>query len=294
MNYTKAIPIHSLTTQLQNVDFDLMLWGKKDSRYNSKVPHKHNYNEILIFFKGGGLHEIDFVDYPIESFSVHFVKAGMVHLVKRNVNSAGCSLLFKMEFFNDLPLGNHVLTYLPIHPANINGHPVLNLSAKEFIKIKNALTCLQEEYHKESPVRNALMQSYLQSFLLECTKALLANNKQNELSQKKLSASKLKVKDFLVLAERHFKEHFTLSDYARLLNINPNYLNELCKKELGKTASSLLHEKMIKEIKSQLCYTNEHIKSIAFALNFKELPHFRQYFQKHTGFTPTEFRKKML
>jgi AraC family transcriptional regulator, transcriptional activator of pobA len=294
MDQTKNVPIHSLTTQSHEVDFDLMLWGKKDSRYNSKVPHKHNYNEILIFFKGGGFHEIEFEDYAIESFSVHFVKAGMVHLVKRNVHSSGCSLLFKMEFFSDLPLSSQILSCLPIHPVNINAHPVLNLSAKGFAKIKNSLACLQEEYHKESPVRNALMQSYLQSFLLECTKGLLATNKQNELSQKKLSASKLKIKDFLVLAEQHFKEHFTLSDYARLLNINSNYLNELCKKELGKTASSLIHEKMIKEIKSQLCYTGENIKSIAFALNFKELPHFRQYFQKHTGFTPTEFRKKML
>jgi hypothetical protein len=35
------------------VDFDLLIWDKRDQDYDYEKPHRHNFHEVLVFYKGG-------------------------------------------------------------------------------------------------------------------------------------------------------------------------------------------------------------------------------------------------
>ena len=98
------------------------------------------------------------------------------------------------------------------------------------------------------------------------------------------------VKKFKQLIEEHYKENLSVKDFAGKLSITPSHLNETVKHIIGRTASDLIDEKMIIEIKKLLLHTDLTASEIAFALNFSDQSYFSKFFKKHTGLSPGEFR----
>ncbi|MBE0651418.1 MAG: AraC family transcriptional regulator [Bacteroidales bacterium] len=82
----------------------------------------------------------------------------------------------------------------------------------------------------------------------------------------------------------------TVKMCADKLNLTPNYLSDLLKKETGKNAREHIQYFLIEEAKNKLLISNETISQIAFALGFEYPQHFSKVFKKHTGYTPVEYR----
>ena len=84
-----------------------------------------------------------------------------------------------------------------------------------------------------------------------------------------------------------------VQDYAGLMAITEKYLNELCKKTAGKTASELIHERIILEAKRLLLHSDLNNKEVAYFLSFDDPSHFSKFFKRKTGRTPSQFRKEL-
>jgi AraC-like DNA-binding protein len=83
-------------------------------------------------------------------------------------------------------------------------------------------------------------------------------------------------------------------DYAALLFVTPNYLNNLCVKALGTPAGEVIRNRLLLEAKRLLVNGGTTISQIAYQLNFTDHSHFSKFFKKSTGQSPEEFRKKHL
>ena len=59
---------------------------------------------------------------------------------------------------------------------------------------------------------------------------------------------------------------------------------------MGRTASDLIDEKMIIEIKKLLLHTDLTATEVAYTLNFSDQSYFSKFFKKHVGMTPGDFR----
>lgn len=77
---------------------------------------------------------------------------------------------------------------------------------------------------------------------------------------------------------------------AEELNLSPNYLSDILKKETGLSALEHIHKSIIREAKTTLLISNKSISSIAYDLGFKYPQYFTRLFKKETGMTPREFR----
>jgi len=95
------------------------------------------------------------------------------------------------------------------------------------------------------------------------------------------------------LVDTHCKSEKLVSFYANQLNISANYLNILCKKYFHVSATALIHERLILEIKRMLLTTNKPIKAIASELGFYDIAYFSKFFKKYTQTTPKAFRGQM-
>ncbi len=279
----KSIPLHDFAQQIHLPKFEVALWKKEISKYDVSLPHRHNYYEMLVFLKGGGIHEIDFTAYPIKSNSLHFVSANQVHVVKRLPKSEGFSLLFAEDF----PSASFQLRELDFYKPGSNRS--LNLRAKEFAALKPLLQEIRTEFTANHPRKREVLQSLLQVFLIKAQRlyAQQAGNSKAPTEGNQFSHRLEK------LIEQHYMQHWRAGDYARALNISIIHLNKLCKQHYSRSTEALLQERLLLEVKRTLVYSNKTIKEICFDLHFEDPAYFVRFFKKHTGTTPLSYRKSV-
>lgn len=101
-----------------------------------------------------------------------------------------------------------------------------------------------------------------------------------------------KIEQLRQLIEENFHETRHLTDYANWLSMTPDRLNEHCKRITGKTAGSMVRQRLLIEAKRQLVYSDLSVSEIAYDLNFSDPSYFSRFFRKSTGQTPQQFRSE--
>jgi len=282
----KDIPVHNIKTkEIHSQGFDIIdLKGTGGKEYDSSVPHRHNFFELLLFIDGTGTHEIDFNNYPIEGNSAHFVSPGQIHRL-RSKKTKGSVICFSEDFI----LLNRKENFMDKFPFYDTGSviPVIKLNQKQISEITSLTKCLMEEF-KADRDNTEVLRSYLNIILLKLKEfffCLRKNKKQNapDKGQKLLSFKKL--------INTHFILHKSVSDYSALLGISPNHLNALSKKHEGKTAIQLIQERVMLEARRLLYSTEMSVKEISFELNFEDMAYFNRFFKKHMKVTPGSYRE---
>lgn len=95
--------------------------------------------------------------------------------------------------------------------------------------------------------------------------------------------------DYKNLIEMHIREKQRINDYTELLGVSRVSLNKAVKEQFNVTATQLLKQRLLVEIKDYLIHSGLTIAEIAYQLNFSEPNHLMRFFKSHTGLTTTEF-----
>lgn len=98
---------------------------------------------------------------------------------------------------------------------------------------------------------------------------------------------------FEALLEQHFLEHWSVSDYAAALAVTPTHLSRITRSATGHAASHLVLDRIMREARRNLVYTNLPISTIAYALGFSDPAYFSRLFSATTGLSPRGFRDKI-
>tara|TARA_R110002124_G_scaffold170518_2_gene337978 strand:+ start:892 stop:1758 length:867 start_codon:yes stop_codon:yes gene_type:complete len=123
--------------------------------------------------------------------------------------------------------------------------------------------------------------------------ALEAINTYHDFTTKGVMSRKQElVFGFLTLLSEHYKKEREVSFYAQKLMVTTRHLSVTIKNITGKTANQVIHQYIIAESKVLLASSNKMISEIAFELNFNDPYYFSNFFKKHTGLNPTEFKTK--
>ncbi|GKX29906.1 hypothetical protein SH1V18_23860 [Vallitalea longa] len=84
----------------------------------------------------------------------------------------------------------------------------------------------------------------------------------------------------------------SLNAVAKHVNVHPNYLSKLIKKELGMSFTDYILKEKIDESKLLLKYSNNSLSDITGILGFSSKSYFIKCFKKIEGITPGEYVKK--
>ena len=98
---------------------------------------------------------------------------------------------------------------------------------------------------------------------------------------------------FRRLLEERYHQHLRVSDYANLLGITADRLHSLCSRELQRSPSELIQQRVVKEAATRLEAGTAAVKQVAFALGFKDTAYFSRFFRKHTGEAPGMWRRRV-
>lgn len=271
---------------------DLSVRFDSSSKPSPIGSHMHDFFEIVYIKKGGGLHRINDIFYPMLTGDIYIMSPGDSHSATIDNSWAIVNILFQSTLFQEkdwtylknLPglgiLNNdhkkdnlHKLALSPTHADYITGL---------YLKIKSE--CQQKDPGWESSARNAFAE-----ILITISRACVAygNEKlQTHLSQGPISKA-------LQIIYENWDKEISVKDLAKKVFLSNNYFGEMFQKEVGMTVQQYINKLKIDHARIMLEDKTLSIKAIADTIGYQDSNYFSRVFKKIYNMTPKEYRDVM-
>ncbi|WP_242649776.1 helix-turn-helix domain-containing protein [Yoonia litorea] len=119
----------------------------------------------------------------------------------------------------------------------------------------------------------------------------LAAQDATNLDTRRSSAAAKLVERYTAMIARQYGSNRGVVDYAAALGVTTTHLTRCCQKTCGRSALSLLNDRIHYEACIMLKETATPVQQIAADLGFQSPAYFTRRFQEKAGKTPTEFRR---
>ncbi|MGY0036194.1 helix-turn-helix domain-containing protein [Pedobacter sp. NJ-S-72] len=241
--------------------------------------HKHDFYMVLLITHGTGTHTIDFFEHEVRARTVFFLAPGQAHQWDFSADTTCFQVMFSPNFLLQIQ------QKFPFF--NPSGKASFLLSEDDSQQVTAAIESLVHEANAQQTFYMEMLQHKLQITLILLKRAyneafkIQAPNTDNRL-----------LNSFLSTLEKHYHTHSDVAYYANILNVTPNYLNQICRTKSGVTAGDQIRERILLEAKRMLTLTCLDVKEIAFTLGFNDTSYFSRFFRKYTNYSPVNFRKK--
>jgi AraC-like DNA-binding protein len=247
------------------------------------VPHRKDYYFFFLVKKGTNRHWVDFISHEVNPGNLYFTLPHQVHLKEKNASLEGTLLAFTEEFL--LLQEQAAWKKLPILQNPDDRHE-LKLTGEDISFLDNLFTQMLAEYTQQQDWRKGMLQSYLKIFLVYLSRIYARRSEFPPVP----SNSQWLMKRLKELVNEKYDSLHQVSDYAQLLNVTPGHLNDTIRDQAGRTATSLIQERIILEAKRALFHADLSVKEIAYSLGFGDAAYFNRFFKRLTGETPLHFR----
>ncbi|MCV2870087.1 AraC family transcriptional regulator [Defluviimonas sp. WL0002] len=230
----------------------------------------YSHPVLYWFTRGQGRVTIGGVTRGYGAHNAIFVPGGAMHGFEAGPQSFGVALFFGREEGLDLPSD-------PMHLRVRDAIPQGELS--------NILDQIQRELESAKPGHERAARHYLG--LLSVWIERHADSAESGRS----GAYQRLARRYAELLEDGFRSGQGVSDYARSLGVTPTHLTRVCNKTCGRSASDLLHDRVIFEARRMLLETRLPVAKVSEQLGFASPAYFTRAFQHRTGKTPSAFRR---
>lgn len=259
----------------------------EESKPESIPYRRRDFYKIMLV---NGNSHVYYADQVIEvkeqalSFSNPLIPYKWDHL--ENTEVVYC--IFNHHFFSQF--GN-ISQYEVFQPGS---NHVFELTDEQVVHVREVFNKMEQEFRTEYKYKYDVIKNLVFELIHFGLKL-----EPNTLSEKQpLNASQRISAMFLELLERQFPIEAnhpmvslrTASDFANQLNVHVNHLNRAIKETTNKTTSQIIADRILQEAKVLLRHSAWNVSEIAYALGFKEVTHFNNFFKKHTHTSPLKFR----
>lgn len=244
--------------------------------------HRHSYHELFLFLKGTGDHMIDLDMEVLKTPCIHLVAPGQVHKLDRSADLEGYVLMFPAD-------AHRAATDEPGVGALLRPGSAIRSIPLQQARLEEALATMrsiEHEVHNNTEGSALISRHFLAILLLKCLRWSEALRSREGRDQGLDVVAR-----FVEKVDREFLEKKQVNTYAADLAISPGHLNELVKKRWGRSASDVIHDRLLLEAKRLLLHSPSSVKEVSFALKMEDPAYFARMFRKSTGMTPGEYRE---
>lgn len=142
------------------------------------------------------------------------------------------------------------------------------------------------EQVQERPLQQDTLEAYLALISVWLRRELLRDEHVPDRRNAGARLSQL----FCEMVSRDFKSGLPMAAYAEALDVTPTHLARAVKAATGKTAATLLTERLHHAARSMLEETDHQMRDIARHLGFKSAAYFTRFVHQNTGLTPRQVR----
>lgn len=249
------------------------------------APQSNGNFKMIWVIKGSGSLRLDLQELTVEDNSLFFLKPNQVHQLQLTEAFEGYFFSFSESFLcmEDQESNSTYHTSLFKLFAAAKAITVQH----DFVDMKNITERMIKEFDSENLFRGEILRRYFKILLIYITRQLEGNFEAIHPTRNMEI-----VQQFMRLLEKNYKEQKMVADYASMLSVTPNYLNEIIKKITGFPAGHHIRQRIVLEAKRRATYSDNCMKEIAYFLGFCDMAHFSKFFKNTTGMNFTDFKKE--
>ncbi len=243
-------------------------------------PHRHEYFlQILYIRSGTGAAWLNHRQVVLTSPSVVVVPATHPHGFQFQPEIDGYVVTTHQE-----TVAASVLAAFPM-PTKL----ALTSGANVHRHIETTFDTLVSTYTSSEPWREEVLKATLVLLLGHIARARASDLGPSPVE----SRAQRHMRRFQQLLDKNFRQERNIEFYAECLGVTPTQLNRICRSQLGMSALSVIHRRLMAEAERDLAYTTFSVKAIAYSLGFSDAAYFSRFFRRRRGMTPSEFRIAM-
>ncbi|PRY05036.1 transcriptional regulator [Pontibacter ummariensis] len=268
------------------VDFLLKVASGHELKENYTFTDFYNtdYFEILFFKKAKGYLVLNQRRIDVTDNTIVFISPFQKRQWRLDPHHLEFTfLIFQEEFLNEF-FADKLFTYRLLYFYQLDYPLSMAVQSEDIQKFCESLSEIASELKKPIYDSDHIIRSLLYYLLLKLNRYYARHNHlpldkpQNNFAYQ-----------FKRLLEVHIKEKRRINDYASLMGISRIALNKAVQGQFSVTATHLLKQRLLFEIKNLLMFSNSTVSEIAYQLNFSEPNHLMRFFKTQTGLTTTEF-----
>lgn len=273
-----------------------------DSRYENSDFHIEKLDSLALFF-GRNMP----THYHDRYYQIHCILEGTTHVLldESHYSKTGITLFFTPptvphSFVTDDHAHGYVITASQalvwrLLDIEIGRNDIASTAMQPFCmeippqhRLVDWFKHLLVEQDNGEFMSEVSNQALLQLILIDILR--LANNQPTNTSYRSSDVNVFN--QFNQLIEQHYKQHWTLPQYANELGLTTARLNDICRRISGLASKRLVADRVMQEARRLLVLTAMSVQEAAYELGFKDPAYFARFFKKNAGETASEFRER--
>ncbi len=242
---------------------------------------------FLLCTRGSGEIVIDMKHYRVEQWDlITALPYSIVQILSASDDFEGEIMGVGIDFFSTLNLPDQSLYF-----TLIKDNPSISLTEREAQRIMSLHKMILEGQNDPNHLFRSEIDDAISTITLYETISIYRVRKPNVEQQRSRDNTIFYL--FISQMFRDYKRERSLIYYAQCQQITPNHLSKVVKKVSGRSPSEWITSYTILKIKGLLSSSKTPINILADEFNFANSSFFSQYFKKHTGSTPRDYRGRV-
>lgn len=289
---TKERPVSEFNSELRLKGFNV--WQLEGDNNATRIYSRKDFYKVCVTTGRSIIHYAD-RSFEAEGTTLFFGNPHVPYSWETlSTTYVGYTCLFSEDFLK-LSDRSESLQQSPLF--KIGGTPIFKITETQRLFLNTIFQKMMEEQQTDYAFKDDLIRNYINLMIHEALKLQPSEN----FDQHKNALSRV-TSVFLELLERQFPIETadrplvlnTARDYAGAMAIHINYLNRAVKETTGKSTTTHIAERILREARALLQHTTWNIAEIAYALGFDYPTYFNNFFKKRTGTNPTAFREALV
>lgn len=253
--------------------------------------HTHNYVEVVYMCEGSTHHVINGTDLELRAGELLFIsQSAKQEIYPAKESDVAVNFIILPEFFDYgltmMETGNNQLRSFVVDcltgAKEDTGY--LHFKVADVLPVQNLVENLIWTVIRREPNKRSIMQATMGLLFLQLMNHIDRMETAETDKEQKL------VMDVLSFLEEHYRDG-ELTELAKQLNYDFYWLSKEIKKQTGKTFTTLLQEKRLKQAAYLLRHTGKSIEDISLAVGYDNQSYFYRIFKEQYGMTPRKFRE---
>lgn len=254
----------------------------------STEPIKLTCTVIILCVEGTCVFSIDSRDFPVERGDEAFVLFDSVFSIRRPSEDFRVRMfIFSKEISAQAFMRFDSVFFYGLYESPIHHHRPGR--ENETLAYFSILDSIQSD--RRNRYRNLIAMNLLRGFSLNVYDKL--QRRVPETVSRSNSRKEEIYSKFSDLVNAECRRHRDVAWYADRLCITPRYLTGVTDAVSGDSPKELIDYTLIQEIKIMLTFTETPLQEIADRINFPDQSYLGRYFRRHTGMSPTDYRRHL-